>query len=252
MAKPRDESSEGSAAAGRWRRSSSSAARWCAWSAKSVGPFSTAVLPALRAGRRSAQLVDAAGGALFILKHMHDLSDEVLCARWLENPLYLTYRAEKAGYHPQLILAGRQVKTIGARVARQCVRMMLRQDGARGPVTILGLSFKENVPDIRNSARHRPRAGGLRHRGSGTRPDGAARRGRAQIRVAAAAARGSGACGGGRLRGRARVLRCGRLAVDSGAPAERDRHRSRRQGAIVARRAARRHRVRAALTSARF
>jgi hypothetical protein len=106
----------------------------------------------LRAGRRSAQLVDAAGGALFILKHMHDLSDEVLCARWLENPLYLTYRAEKAGYHPQLIRAGHQVNDgIGARVARQCVRMMLRRDGARGPVTILGLSFKENVRDIRNS-----------------------------------------------------------------------------------------------------
>jgi hypothetical protein len=104
----------------------------------------------MRAGRRSAQLVDAAGGALF--KHMHDLSDEVLCARWLENPLYLTYRAEKAGYHPQLIRAGHQVNDgIGARVARQCVRMMLRRDGARGPVTILGLSFKENVRDIRNS-----------------------------------------------------------------------------------------------------
>jgi UDP-N-acetyl-D-galactosamine dehydrogenase len=68
------------------------------------------------------------------------------------DPYYLTYRAEKAGYHPQLILAGRQVNDgIGARVARQCVRMMLRQDGARGRVTILGLSFKENVPDIRNS-----------------------------------------------------------------------------------------------------
>jgi UDP-N-acetyl-D-galactosamine dehydrogenase len=68
------------------------------------------------------------------------------------DPYYLTHRAEKAGYHPQLILAGRQVNDgVGARVARQCVRMMLRHDGAKGPVTILGLSFKEDVPDIRNS-----------------------------------------------------------------------------------------------------
>lgn len=68
------------------------------------------------------------------------------------DPYYLTHRAEKAGYHPQLILAGRRVNDgVGAWVARQCVRMMLRRDGARGPVTILGLAFKENVPDIRNS-----------------------------------------------------------------------------------------------------
>jgi len=68
------------------------------------------------------------------------------------DPYYLTHRAEKAGYHPQLILAARQVNdSVGGRVARQCVRMMLRHDGAKGPVTILGLTFKEDVPDIRNS-----------------------------------------------------------------------------------------------------
>jgi len=68
------------------------------------------------------------------------------------DPYYLTHRAEQTGYHPQLILAGRQVNDgVGARVARQCVRMMLHHDGAKGPVTILGLSFKEDVPDIRNS-----------------------------------------------------------------------------------------------------
>src|SRR5262249_35215084 len=64
------------------------------------------------------------------------------------DPYYLTHRAERAGYHPQLILAGRQVNDgVGARVARQCVRMMLRRDDAKGPVTILGMSFKEDVPD---------------------------------------------------------------------------------------------------------
>jgi UDP-N-acetyl-D-galactosamine dehydrogenase len=68
------------------------------------------------------------------------------------DPYYLTHRAERAGYHPELILAGRQVNDgVGSRVARQCVRMMLRRDGAKGPVTVLGLSFKEDVPDIRNS-----------------------------------------------------------------------------------------------------
>jgi UDP-N-acetyl-D-glucosamine/UDP-N-acetyl-D-galactosamine dehydrogenase len=70
------------------------------------------------------------------------------------DPYYLTHRAEKAGYHPQLILilAGRQVNDgIGARVARQCVRMMLQRGGDKGPVTILGLTFKEDIPDIRNS-----------------------------------------------------------------------------------------------------
>jgi UDP-N-acetyl-D-glucosamine/UDP-N-acetyl-D-galactosamine dehydrogenase len=69
------------------------------------------------------------------------------------DPYYLTHRSERAGYHPQLILAGRQVNDgVGGRVARQCVRMMMRNDGAKkGPVTILGVSFKEDVPDIRNS-----------------------------------------------------------------------------------------------------
>jgi UDP-N-acetyl-D-galactosamine dehydrogenase len=68
------------------------------------------------------------------------------------DPYYLTHRAEKAGYHPQLILAGRQVNDgVGARIARQCVRMMLQRGSAKGRVTILGLTFKENVPDIRNS-----------------------------------------------------------------------------------------------------
>jgi UDP-N-acetyl-D-galactosamine dehydrogenase len=68
------------------------------------------------------------------------------------DPYYLTHRAEKAGYHPQLILAGRQVNDgIGGRIARQCVRMLLHRDGPKGPVTIFGLTFKEDVPDIRNS-----------------------------------------------------------------------------------------------------
>jgi UDP-N-acetyl-D-galactosamine dehydrogenase len=68
------------------------------------------------------------------------------------DPYYLTYRAEKAGYHPQVILAGRQINDgVGQRIARECLRCLMR-DGTRPErITILGLTFKENVPDIRNS-----------------------------------------------------------------------------------------------------
>jgi UDP-N-acetyl-D-galactosamine dehydrogenase len=68
------------------------------------------------------------------------------------DPYYLTYRAEKAGYHPEVILAGRRMNDgMGQRVARECVRGLLRRKRIGGLVTILGLSFKENVPDTRNS-----------------------------------------------------------------------------------------------------
>jgi UDP-N-acetyl-D-galactosamine dehydrogenase len=68
------------------------------------------------------------------------------------DPYYLTYRAEKAGYHPEVILAGRRINDgMGQRVARECVRGLLRRKGQGGIVTILGLTFKEDVPDTRNS-----------------------------------------------------------------------------------------------------
>jgi UDP-N-acetyl-D-galactosamine dehydrogenase len=68
------------------------------------------------------------------------------------DPYYLTYRAEKAGYHPQVILAGRRINDgVGQRVARECVRRLLRRQCGSPVVTILGLTFKEDVPDIRNS-----------------------------------------------------------------------------------------------------
>jgi UDP-N-acetyl-D-glucosamine/UDP-N-acetyl-D-galactosamine dehydrogenase len=68
------------------------------------------------------------------------------------DPYYLTYRAQKAGYHPDVILAGRRINdSIGVRVARECLRRLLKA-GAQAPrVTVLGLTFKENVVDIRNS-----------------------------------------------------------------------------------------------------
>jgi UDP-N-acetyl-D-glucosamine/UDP-N-acetyl-D-galactosamine dehydrogenase len=68
------------------------------------------------------------------------------------DPYYLTYRAEKAGYHPEVILAGRRINDgMGQRVARECVRGLLRRKAHDRTVTILGLTFKEDVPDTRNS-----------------------------------------------------------------------------------------------------
>ncbi len=68
------------------------------------------------------------------------------------DPYYLTHRAEKAGFDPKIILAGRRVNdAVGRKVARECLRLL--EAGGRKPerVTVLGLTFKEDVPDIRNS-----------------------------------------------------------------------------------------------------
>jgi UDP-N-acetyl-D-glucosamine/UDP-N-acetyl-D-galactosamine dehydrogenase len=68
------------------------------------------------------------------------------------DPYYLTFRAEKAGYHPEIILAGRRINDgMGDRVARECMRALLQRGRVNPTVTILGMTFKENVPDIRNS-----------------------------------------------------------------------------------------------------
>ena len=68
------------------------------------------------------------------------------------DPYYLTYRAEKAGYHPAIILAGRRINDgVGARIAQECVRSLTLRNCTHAVVTVLGMTFKENVPDIRNS-----------------------------------------------------------------------------------------------------
>jgi UDP-N-acetyl-D-glucosamine/UDP-N-acetyl-D-galactosamine dehydrogenase len=68
------------------------------------------------------------------------------------DPYYLTFRAEKAGYHPEIILAGRRINDgMGERIARECMRALLQSGRANPTVTILGVTFKENVLDIRNS-----------------------------------------------------------------------------------------------------
>ncbi len=68
------------------------------------------------------------------------------------DPYYLTYRAEKAGYHPEIVLAGRRINDgMGQWIARECVRSLTLRNCTNCLVTILGVTFKEDVPDTRNS-----------------------------------------------------------------------------------------------------
>lgn len=70
------------------------------------------------------------------------------------DPYYLTHKAEEVGYHPQVVLAGRRINDNMARyTARNVIKLMLRNgiDVARSTVGVLGVTFKENCPDIRNS-----------------------------------------------------------------------------------------------------
>jgi UDP-N-acetyl-D-galactosamine dehydrogenase len=70
------------------------------------------------------------------------------------DPYYLTFKAEKLGYHPQVILAGRRINDgMGKYVAEQTVKRMIQADcPVKGShVIVLGLTFKENCPDLRNS-----------------------------------------------------------------------------------------------------
>ncbi|MBS0246940.1 MAG: nucleotide sugar dehydrogenase [Proteobacteria bacterium] len=68
------------------------------------------------------------------------------------DPYYLTHRAEKAGYRPEVILAGRHINdSMGAQIAHECMMRLNGRAAAGALVTVLGLTFKENVPDTRNS-----------------------------------------------------------------------------------------------------
>jgi UDP-N-acetyl-D-galactosamine dehydrogenase len=70
------------------------------------------------------------------------------------DPYYLTHKADKLGYHPQVILAGRRINDgMGKYVAEQTVKQMISAGSpVRGAdVIVLGLTFKENCPDLRNS-----------------------------------------------------------------------------------------------------
>lgn len=70
------------------------------------------------------------------------------------DPYYLTHKAEKLGYIPQVILAGRRINdSMGAFIAQQTIKHMIHAGHpiAGAVVTLLGLTFKENCPDLRNS-----------------------------------------------------------------------------------------------------
>jgi UDP-N-acetyl-D-galactosamine dehydrogenase len=64
------------------------------------------------------------------------------------DPYYLAYKAMGMGYHPEVILSGRRINdSMGKHIAKQCIKMM----PVWGKVLILGIAFKENCPDVRNS-----------------------------------------------------------------------------------------------------
>jgi UDP-N-acetyl-D-galactosamine dehydrogenase len=68
------------------------------------------------------------------------------------DPYYLTHRAEIARYHPEIILAGRRINDgFSEVVAQECLRLLLQAKSGQKRVNILGMTFKENVPDVRNS-----------------------------------------------------------------------------------------------------
>ncbi|MGB7540702.1 MAG: nucleotide sugar dehydrogenase [Burkholderiales bacterium] len=70
------------------------------------------------------------------------------------DPYYLTHKAEMMGYHPEVILSGRRINdNMGKFIAEQTIKQMIRAGSqVRGAkVNVLGLTFKENVPDLRNS-----------------------------------------------------------------------------------------------------
>lgn len=70
------------------------------------------------------------------------------------DPYYLTYKAVRLGYNPEIILAGRRINDqMGAYVANQLVKLMIKKEHKinNARVLVLGITFKENCPDIRNS-----------------------------------------------------------------------------------------------------
>jgi UDP-N-acetyl-D-galactosamine dehydrogenase len=70
------------------------------------------------------------------------------------DPYYLTHKAQEIGYQPQVLLAGRAINNeMGGHAARMLVRLMIKNgiDVANATVGVLGITFKENCPDVRNS-----------------------------------------------------------------------------------------------------
>ncbi|GGJ24928.1 nucleotide sugar dehydrogenase [Deinococcus roseus] len=104
-----------------------------------------------RLGIRTVDVLEAAGTKWNFLKFSPGLVGGHCIG---VDPYYLTQKAEQVGYHPQVILSGRRVNdNMGSYVAQKVVKLLIKEGrnvkGAR--VGVLGLTFKENVPDLRNS-----------------------------------------------------------------------------------------------------
>ena len=102
-------------------------------------------------GIRTADVLEAAGTKWNFLKFYPGLVGGHCIG---VDPYYLTAKAEQLGYHPQVILSGRRINDgMGAYVAQRIVKMLAQGDHPvrNARVGILGFTFKENVPDTRNS-----------------------------------------------------------------------------------------------------
>jgi len=70
------------------------------------------------------------------------------------DPYYLTHKAQEVGYHPRMILAGRRLNdNMGSYIASTVIKKMIKKgiDAAKARILVLGLTFKENCPDLRNT-----------------------------------------------------------------------------------------------------
>jgi UDP-N-acetyl-D-glucosamine/UDP-N-acetyl-D-galactosamine dehydrogenase len=104
-----------------------------------------------RMGLDTKEVLDAAGTKWNFLKFKPGLVGGHCIG---VDPYYLTYQAEKFGHHPEVILAGRRINDgMGGYIASQTVKAIVRTNGGlrSGNVNILGLTFKENCPDLRNT-----------------------------------------------------------------------------------------------------
>ncbi|MFN0247028.1 MAG: nucleotide sugar dehydrogenase, partial [Kofleriaceae bacterium] len=104
-----------------------------------------------RIGIRTADVLEAAGTKWNFLRFSPGLVGGHCIG---VDPYYLTSKAQELGYLPEVILAGRRINNnVGPFIAQKCVKMLTAQDVSlrRARVGILGLTFKENVPDLRNS-----------------------------------------------------------------------------------------------------
>jgi len=104
-----------------------------------------------RMGIRTADVLEAAGTKWNFLRFTPGLVGGHCIG---VDPYYLTTKAQALGYTPEVILAGRRINNnVGPFIAQRCVQLLSQDDKAlrKARVGILGLTFKENVPDLRNS-----------------------------------------------------------------------------------------------------